>query len=119
MSDTIMMYLGGLLLAAAVEKSGLHKRIAWKVLLLLGTSLKWLMLGFLLVTMFFSMWVTNTAATAMMVPIVDAVVMELDSANPEDNQPELRKQGKPRLSHVINRYVEHQHLFGNRRYPPF
>ncbi|XP_023239149.1 solute carrier family 13 member 2-like [Centruroides sculpturatus] len=90
MKATIMMYLGSLLLAAAVEHSQLHRRIAWRVLMLIGTGPRWLMLGFLITTTFLSMWITNTAATAMLVPIVEAVVSELET--------ELKYQEKIRSS---------------------
>ena len=51
------------MVAIAVEQSNLHRRLALKALLTIGTSPRRLMLGFMLPTMFLSMWISNTATT--------------------------------------------------------
>ncbi len=73
-SDTIYLFLGGFLLAAGIQRWGLDKRIALKTLQIVGTSPGAIIAGMMVATGFISMWVSNTATAAMMVPIAMAVM---------------------------------------------
>jgi sodium-dependent dicarboxylate transporter 2/3/5 len=70
----IFLFLGGFLLAAAIERWGLHRRLALGVIARTGTGPRRVVAGFMVVTAFISMWVSNTATAAMMLPIAVAVL---------------------------------------------
>jgi solute carrier family 13 (sodium-dependent dicarboxylate transporter), member 2/3/5 len=72
-NEVIFLFMGGFLLAVTMEKWGLHKRIALGIMAFVGTSPNRLVLGFMLATGFLSMWISNTATAAMMLPIAIAV----------------------------------------------
>jgi sodium-dependent dicarboxylate transporter 2/3/5 len=72
-NELIFLFMGGFLLAAALERWGLHRRMALGIMWRVGTSPSRLLLGFMLSTAFISMWISNTATAAMMLPIALAV----------------------------------------------
>ncbi|MEU4282950.1 SLC13 family permease [Nocardiopsis dassonvillei] len=75
-NDIIFLFLGGFSLAIAMEKWNLHQRIALAIVAAIGTSPRRIVLGFMVATGFLSMWVSNTAATMMMIPVGLAVVYQ-------------------------------------------
>ncbi|MGB0402487.1 MAG: SLC13 family permease [Salibacteraceae bacterium] len=73
----IFLFLGGFIIALAMEERNLHTRIALGIIRLTGTDPKGIILGFMLATSFLSMWISNTATTVMMLPIALSVVQLL------------------------------------------
>lgn len=72
-NELIFLFMGGFFIAAAMERTGLHRRIALTIVDAVGTSPSRLVLGFMLATAFLSMWISNTATAAMMLPVALAV----------------------------------------------
>ena len=73
----IFIYMGGFVLAIAIEKWNLHKRIALTIVSILGTKTSHIILGFMIATAFMSMWISNTATSVMMLPIAVAIVLQM------------------------------------------
>ncbi len=78
-ADIIYLFLGGFFIALAMEKWNLHKRMAMAIISVIGTSTQRILLGFMLATGFLSMWVSNTAAVMMMVPMGLAITSQVAS----------------------------------------
>lgn len=77
LQSTNMLFMASLIVAIAMESSGFHKRIALRALIFLGDNIRTLFAGFMFTTMFLGIWIINTAATAMILPIADIVTQEL------------------------------------------
>ena len=69
----IFLFLGGFIMAQGLEKSGLHKRIALRIITLTGSSQSRIVFGFMLSAYLISMWISNTATTLMMFPMALSV----------------------------------------------
>ena len=76
----VLMLLGGLIIAKAIEAQNLHKRIALLTVRTFGTDRRRIILSFMLATAFLSMWLANIAVTLMMLPIAMAVVEKEESS---------------------------------------
>ena len=84
----IFLFAGGMCIAAAMQQCDLHRRIALTIMRAIGTEPKRLLFGMILATAFMSLWISNTATAAMMVPIGIAVIAQLE-----------KRQGGARLHH--------------------
>ncbi|WP_339227191.1 SLC13 family permease [Oceanobacillus sp. FSL K6-2867] len=76
-NDIIFLFLGGFFIATAMEKWDLHRRIALFIIAVIGTSTQRILLGFMSATAFLSMWVSNTAAVMMMIPMALAITAQV------------------------------------------
>lgn len=81
----IFLFMGGFMIALAIEKWGLHKRGALSIIKLTGTSGNKIVLGFILATGLMSMWISNTATTMMMYPIALSVISVMEANGTKGN----------------------------------
>jgi len=73
-SPIVYLFMGGFVIALAMEKWDLHLRIALTIVKLTGTHANGIILGFMIATAALSMWISNTATTVMMLPIASSVI---------------------------------------------
>ena len=73
-SPIVFLFFGGFVMALALEKVNLHKRIALNIIRLTGTTPNKVVLGFMIATAALSMWISNTASTVVMLPIAISVI---------------------------------------------
>ena len=73
----VYLFFGGFVIALALEKVQLHKRIALSILKITGTKANGIILGFMIATGLMSMWISNTASTVVMLPIAVSVIQLL------------------------------------------
>ncbi|MFI2741125.1 SLC13 family permease [Zhouia sp. PK063] len=82
----IFLYMGGFILAIAIERWELHQRIALQIIDVIGTKLNRIVLGFMIATAFLSMWISNTATSVMMLPIGMAMINQFQKFSEEKDK---------------------------------
>jgi len=83
----VFLFVGGFILAIAIEKWRLHKRIALNIINIVGTKKSNIILGFMIATAFLSMWISNTATAVMIMPVGLAIISQLkDNPNTLENE---------------------------------
>jgi len=78
-NDIIFLFIGGFMIALAMQKWNLHTRIALNILQKTGVSPTRIVAGFMIASAFLSMWISNTATTMMMLPIAISILNELEN----------------------------------------
>ena len=77
-NSTIVLFLGGFMIALTMEKWNLHRRIALNIIHAVGGGPARIVLGFMIAAAFLSMWISNTATAVMMVPIGLAIILQIE-----------------------------------------
>ncbi|CAK5119437.1 unnamed protein product [Meloidogyne enterolobii] len=116
LSDSNMIFFGSMVMAVAVESSRLHERVALRTLCFTGANPRFLMLGLQVATAFISLWMSNTSTTTMMLPLVLALIKELDMCERLENNPIPHVASKDSIENVSQVLVlsdskQQQHIY--------
>ncbi|MBL4716684.1 MAG: sodium:dicarboxylate symporter [Bacteroidetes bacterium] len=85
MNHLVFLFIGGFIVAFAMEKWNLHKRIALNIITTIGSSPSRILLGFMLASYFLSMWMLNTSTTMILLPTVLAIIFKLKQVMDESH----------------------------------
>ncbi len=94
-NDIIFLFMGGFILALAMQRWNLHRRIALLTLKVMGPKSGAMIGGFMIATGFLSMWVSNTATAVMMLPIGMSVLLLISRVAPEVGEKTINENGEP------------------------
>ena len=86
----VFLFVGGFMIALAIEKWHLHKRLALNIIRMTGSNKSRVILGFMLATAFLSMWISNTATSIMILPVGLAIISQLkDDPSTKENENQI------------------------------
>lgn len=110
LKDTSMLFLSTLMMSLAVEESGLHRRVALKMLSKIGANPLALMVGMMLVVVFISFLISDTATTALMLPIAVTILESMMQCRTSEEDPKPRQRGNSATSHLNSSVPVHKRL---------
>ena len=87
LNSTIVLFIGGFMIALTMQKWNLHRRIALNIIHFVGGGPSRIVLGFMVASAFLSMWISNTATAVMMVPIGLAIILQVEERAGERAHP--------------------------------
>tara|TARA_A100001011_G_scaffold86198_2_gene90358 strand:+ start:3768 stop:5219 length:1452 start_codon:yes stop_codon:yes gene_type:complete len=79
--NLVFLFVGGFIIALAIEKWNLHKRVALSIIKFTGTKKSRIILGFMIATAVLSMFISNTATTIMILPVGMAIISKVSESN--------------------------------------
>ena len=79
--NLVFLFVGGFIIALAIEKWNLHKRVALNIIKFTGTKKSRIILGFMIATAILSMFISNTATTIMILPVGMAIISKVSESN--------------------------------------
>jgi len=88
-NPNVFLFMGGFIIALGIERWGLHRRIALHIVRLVGTGRSTIVLGFMLASALLSMWISNTAATLMMLPIGLAIISAVKKLGKDEDPKQI------------------------------
>ncbi|PTM59163.1 SLC13 family permease [Desmospora activa] len=97
----VFLFLGGFMIALAMEKWNLHKRMALTIISMIGTSTQRIVLGIMSATAFLSMWISNTAAVMMMIPIGTAIIYQVSQTLKDRSYEYINRKGNFEKSVIL------------------
>lgn len=97
----VFLFLGGFMIALAMEKWNLHKRMALTIISMIGTSTQRIVLGIMSATAFLSMWISNTAAVMMMIPIGTAIIYQVSQTLKDSSYEYINRKGNFEKSVIL------------------
>jgi len=85
-NSIIFLFLGGFMIAKAVENVNLHRRFAMNILKIFGTNPRYIIGAFMVISSILSGWISNTATTMLMLPIALAIITQIKNKHTDQNR---------------------------------